>query len=81
MNYLLDTCALIWLGMGGGELSEETRRRISLASNLHYSSISDLGVGNRAFAKGGQGHHSQYSQWFSLRLGGDARSFCHSADR
>ena len=40
MNYLLDTCALIWLGMGGGELSEETRRRISLASNLHYSSIS-----------------------------------------
>ena len=37
MNYLLDTCALIWLGMGGGELSEETRRRISLASNLYSS--------------------------------------------
>ena len=40
MNYLLDTCALIWLGMGGGELSEEARRRVSLASNLYYSSIS-----------------------------------------
>jgi len=29
MNYLLDTCALLWLGMGGGDLSAEARRRIS----------------------------------------------------
>ena len=40
MRYLLDTCALIWLGMGGGDLSAEARRRISVASALHYSSIS-----------------------------------------
>ena len=40
MNYLLDTCALIWLGMGGGELTEEAKRRISVATRLHYSSIS-----------------------------------------
>ncbi|MBP5227232.1 MAG: type II toxin-antitoxin system VapC family toxin [Kiritimatiellae bacterium] len=40
MRYLLDTCALIWLGMGGGDLSTEARRRISVASALHYSSIS-----------------------------------------
>ena len=40
MQYLLDTCALIWLGMGGGDLSADARRRISLASALHYSSIS-----------------------------------------
>ena len=40
MNYLLDTCALIWLGMGGGELSPEARRRISVASRLCYSSVS-----------------------------------------
>ena len=40
MSYLLDTCALIWLGMGGGDLSEDARRRISVASALHYSSIS-----------------------------------------
>ena len=40
MRYLLDTCALIWLGMGGGDLSANARRRISAASALHYSSIS-----------------------------------------
>ena len=40
MRYLLDTCALIWLGMGGGDLSTLARRRISVASALHYSSIS-----------------------------------------
>ena len=40
MRYLLDTCALIWLGMGGGDLSAEARQRISVASALHYSSIS-----------------------------------------
>lgn len=40
MDYLLDTCALIWLGMGGGGLSEDAKRRISLAARLQYSSIS-----------------------------------------
>ena len=40
MRYLLDTCALIWLGMGGGDLSADARRRISVASALHYSPIS-----------------------------------------
>jgi len=40
MNYLLDTCALLWLGMGGGELTPEARRRISVAAQLFYSSIS-----------------------------------------
>ena len=40
MRYLLDTCALIWLGMGGGDLSADARRRISAATALHYSSIS-----------------------------------------
>jgi len=40
MNYLLDTCALLWLGMGGGDLSPETKRRIETAANLFHSSIS-----------------------------------------
>jgi len=40
MQYLLDTCALIWLGMGGGHLSANAKRRISVASALHYSPIS-----------------------------------------
>jgi len=40
MNYLLDTCALLWLGMGGGDLTSEARRRISVAAQLFYSPIS-----------------------------------------
>ncbi len=40
MRYLLDTCALVWLGMGGGDFSAHARRRISAATALHYSSIS-----------------------------------------
>ena len=28
MSYLLDTCALIWLAMGGGKLSDQAKRRI-----------------------------------------------------
>lgn len=40
MEFLLDTCALLWLGMGGGELSSLARRKISMASALFYSPIS-----------------------------------------
>ena len=40
MKYLLDTCALIWLGMGGGALGPAARKRISVAAQLCYSSIS-----------------------------------------
>lgn len=40
MNLLLDTCALLWLGMGGGDLGPAARRRIESAPALYYSSIS-----------------------------------------
>lgn len=40
MSYLLDTCALIWLAMGGGKLSDQAKRRISSAAVLYYSPIS-----------------------------------------
>ena len=40
MRYLLDTCAMIWLGMGGGDMTSDARRRIAVASALHYSPIS-----------------------------------------
>ena len=40
MRYLLDTCAIVWLGMGGGPLTAAAKRRISVATTLHYSSIS-----------------------------------------
>ena len=40
MNLLLDTCALLWLGMGGGNLGLDAKRRIEVAQTLYYSSIS-----------------------------------------
>ena len=40
MRCLLDTCALVWLGMGGGGLGEGARRMISNAQSLNYSAIS-----------------------------------------
>lgn len=40
MNLLLDTCALVWLGMGGGALSRDAKRRIESAPALCHSSIS-----------------------------------------
>ena len=37
---LLDTCALIWLAMGGGRLSTKARQAIDEAAAVHVSSIS-----------------------------------------
>ena len=49
MRYLLDTCTLIWLGMGGGDLTPNARRRIAVASAFHYSSISIWEIALRTF--------------------------------
>jgi len=40
MRCLLDTCALVWLGMGGGDLGAEARQLIATAQSLNYSAIS-----------------------------------------
>ncbi len=37
---LLDTCALIWLAMGGGQLSERAKQAIEEATAVYVSSIS-----------------------------------------
>jgi len=37
---LLDTCALIWLAMGGGSLSEGAKQAIEEAAAVYVSSIS-----------------------------------------
>ena len=37
---LLDTCALIWLAMGGGRLSERAKQEIEEATAVYVSSIS-----------------------------------------
>ena len=37
---ILDTCAILWLGMGGGSLSEDAKRRLSRSYHLYFSPIS-----------------------------------------
>jgi len=48
MNLLLDTCALVWLGMGGGDLTASAKRRIEASPALNYSSISVWEIGRLA---------------------------------
>ena len=42
---ILDTCALLWLAQGGGELSPAALARIADAPVVHVSAIPGFGVG------------------------------------
>jgi len=42
---LLDTCALLWLVLGGGELSPETLQRVAAAPFVYVSAISGFEIG------------------------------------
>lgn len=44
-DLLLDTCALIWLAQGGGELSKDTLEAIDAADFVHVSAISAWELG------------------------------------
>ena len=49
---LLDTCAMIWLAMGGGSLSERAKQEIEEAPAVYVSSISAFEIAY-ASARGG----------------------------
>ena len=49
---LLDTCAFLWLGMGGGKLSENAKMQISLTPHLYVSTITAWEI-MRKFNDGG----------------------------
>lgn len=42
---ILDTCALLWLAQGGGELSADARKRIAGAPAVFVSAISAFEIG------------------------------------
>jgi PIN domain nuclease of toxin-antitoxin system len=42
---MLDTCALLWLAQGGGELSEAALQRIEAAPVVYVSAISGFEIG------------------------------------
>ncbi len=42
---LLDTCALLWLGQGGGRLSQAAMQQIEAAPVVYVSAISGFEIG------------------------------------
>jgi len=62
---LLDTCALLWLTQGGGELSPDARRRLADAPFVYVSAITGFEVGIK-FRKGKLELPAPPSDWFSV---------------
>ena len=60
---LLDTCALIWLAIGGGPLSSETLQAIEKAETVSVSSISSFEIAH-AYKKGKLDLPCDPQKWF-----------------
>ncbi|MFO7602145.1 MAG: type II toxin-antitoxin system VapC family toxin [Candidatus Desulfacyla sp.] len=60
---LLDTCALLWLAQGGGQLSAETLRELADAPFVYVSAISGFEIGIK-YKKGKLGLPVPPSEWF-----------------
>ncbi len=63
-NLLLDTCGLIWLAMGGGELSKIALDSIENAKNVYVSSISAFEISLK-YNKGGIELPCDPERWYS----------------
>ena len=44
---ILDTCALLWLAQGEGELSETALQRLDAAPVVYISAISGFAIGSK----------------------------------
>lgn len=64
---LLDTCALLWLGQGGGRLSRDALTRIDSAPVVYVSAISGFEIGVKA-AKGKLSLPSRPAEWLAAVL-------------
>jgi len=64
---LLDTCALLWLVQGGGQLSRETLERINQEPVVYVSAITGFEVGMK-YAKGRLDLPATPADWFSVVL-------------
>ena len=60
---LLDTCAMIWLAMGGGSLSERAKQEIEEAPAVYVSSISAFEIAY-ASAKGRLELPCEAERWY-----------------
>ena len=61
---LLDTCALLWLGQGGGRLSQDALMRIDNAPVVYVSAISGFEIGIKV-AKGKLSLPSRPAEWLA----------------
>ena len=61
---LLDTCALLWLGQGGGRLSHDALQRIEAAAIVYVSAISGFEIGVKV-AKGKLTLRSRPGEWLT----------------
>ena len=64
---ILDTCALLWLAQGGGELSADARARIDGAPVVYVCAISGFEIGVKC-RKGKLGLPARPSEWFAAVL-------------
>jgi PIN domain nuclease of toxin-antitoxin system len=64
---ILDTCALLWLVQGGGELSREALRSIGDAAAVYVSAISGFEIGVKV-KKGKLQLPARPLEWFSTAL-------------
>ena len=62
-NLLLDTCGLIWLAQGGGQLSKSTISAIDDAQIVYVSSVSAWEI-SQLYAKQKLGLPCEPSKWF-----------------
>jgi len=62
---LLDTCALLWLAQGGGDLSAEALRKLSEAPFVYVSAISGFEIGIN-YRKGKLQLPSLPYDWFNV---------------
>ena len=62
---LLDTCALLWLAQGGGELSLNALQKIAEAPFVYVSAISGFEIGIK-FRKGKLELPAPPSDWFNI---------------
>lgn len=63
MTMLLDTCALIWIAQGGGELTAETQKAVDDADCVYVSSISAFEIAHK-YKKGGIELPCDPERWF-----------------
>ncbi len=62
-SLLLDTCALIWLSLGGGKLTKQALRLIDDAQMVSISTISAFEISHK-YAKGGIELPCDPERWF-----------------